>query len=203
MFGVERLCSAANRHVTGLEVLRGLRGAPATHVAVLIERGRDAQMGFMKADLRLGDLDHRAVVQLLYALDEEIRARYDEPVDAFVLKLDPEEVTSGRGAFVVAWAGEDAVGCGAVRLIDNETAELKRMYIVPGYRRQGLAGAVLRSLEDHARALGAIQVVLETVIDPPAAVALYRSAGYEEIPKFGPYVESGISFCMGKILERP
>ena len=159
-------------------------------------------MGFMQADLRLGDPDHQAVVQLLYALDEEIRARYDQPVEDFVLKLDPEEVAPGHGAFVVAWADEKAVGCGAVRLIDNETAELKRMYIVPEYRGQGLAGAILRLLEDHARALGATRVVLETVIGPPAAVALYRAAGYEEIPKFGPYVESEISFCMGKIIDR-
>jgi GNAT superfamily N-acetyltransferase len=160
-------------------------------------------MGFMQADLRLGDLDHQAVVMLLHALDEETRARYDEPVEDFVLKLDPEEVAPGHGAFVVAWADEKAVGCGAVRLIDNKTAELKRMYIVPEYRRQGMAGAILRCLEGHARALGATRVVLETVIDPPAAVALYRAAGYEAIPKFGPHVESEISFCMGKIFDRP
>ena len=160
-------------------------------------------MGFVQADLRPGDLDHQSVVQLLYALDEEIQARYDKPVEDFVLKLDPEEVAPGHGAFVVAWADEKAVGCGAVRLIDTETAELKRMYIIPDYRRQGLAGAILRFLEDRARALGATRVILETAIKPPAAVALYRAAGYEEIPKFGPYVESEISFCMGKNFEPP
>ncbi len=101
-------------------------GAPSPNGAVLTERGRNAEMGFMQADLRPGDLDHQDVVQLLHALDEEIRARYDEPVEDFVLKLDPEEVAPGHGAFVVAWADEKAVGCGAVRLIDNETAELSR-----------------------------------------------------------------------------
>jgi ribosomal protein S18 acetylase RimI-like enzyme len=104
---------------------------------------------------------------------------------------------------VVAWADERAVGCGAVRLIDNETAELKRMYIDPKYRRQGLAGSMLRFLENRARSLGATRVVLETVISPTAAVALYRAAGYEEIPQFGLYVGSEISFCMGKGLESP
>lgn len=157
----------------------------------------------MRADLRLGDLDQQAVVDLLYALDEEIQARYDKPVKDFVLKLDREEVAPGHGALVVAWADEKAIGCGAVRLIDAQTAELKRMYIVPEYRRKGLAGAILRFLEYRACALGATQIVLETVIDPPAAAALYRAAGYEEIPKFGPYVGSEISFCMGKNFERP
>src|SRR5664280_1665831 len=160
-------------------------------------------MVFMRADLRLGDLDDIAVVQLLHALDEEIRDRYDDPVEDFILKLSPEEVAPGHGAIVVAWADEEAVGCGAVRLIDAETAELKRMYIVPDYRRHGLAGAILRFLEDRARALRATQVILETVVNPPAAVALYRAAGYEVIPKFGPYVESEISFCMGKSFKPP
>jgi len=160
-------------------------------------------MVFMRADLRLGDLDDIAVVQLLHALDEEIRDRYDDPVEDFILKLSPEELAPGHGAIVVAWADEEAVGCGAVRLIDAETAELKRMYIVPDYRRHGLAGAILRFLEDRARALRATQVILETVVNPPAAVALYRAAGYEVIPKFGPYVESEISFCMGKSFKPP
>ncbi len=160
-------------------------------------------MGPMRADLRLSDLGHQSVVRLLDALDAEIRARYDEPVEDFVLNLDPEEVAPGHGAFVVAWVDGKAVGCGAVRVVDIETAELKRMFIDPQYRGQGLARAILRFLEDRARALGATQVVLETVINPPAAVALYRAAGYEVIPKFGPYVESEMSFCMGKSLDPP
>ena len=154
----------------------------------------------MQAEIRLGDPDDRAVVQLLHALDEEIRVRYDQPVEEYVLNLDPKEVAAGRGAFAVVWADEMAVGCGAVRLIDDETAELKRMYIAPEYRRQGLAGAMLRFLEDRAHGLGALRVVLETVADPSAAVALYRAAGYDQIPKFGPYVESEISICMGKLV---
>jgi GNAT superfamily N-acetyltransferase len=157
----------------------------------------------MRAELRSGDPGHPAVAQLLCALDEEIRARHDEPVEDVILALDPEEVAPGRGAFVVTWVDEEAVGCGAVRLLDEGTAELKRMYTVPGYRRHGVADAMLRFLEEHARALGASRVVLETVIDPPAAVALYRAAGYEEIPTFGPYVRSEISFCMAKVVGPP
>jgi GNAT superfamily N-acetyltransferase len=160
-------------------------------------------MVFMRADLRLSAIDDQAVVQLFHALDKEIRSRYDQPVEGFVLNLNPDEVASAHGAIVVAWEDEKAVGCGAVRLLDSETAELKRMYIVPEYRRKGIAGAILRFLENHAHGLGADRIVLETVIDPPAAVALYRAAGYREIPNFGPYVESDISFCLGKVLERP
>jgi hypothetical protein len=49
----------------------------------------------VQTDLGLGDLDHPGVIGLLYALDKEIRARHDEPVEDFVLKLDPEDVAPG------------------------------------------------------------------------------------------------------------
>jgi len=65
-------------------------------------------MGSVQADLRLADLDDPAIVQLVGALDEEIRSRYDEPVEDFVLRLGPEEVAPGRGAFVVAWVRADS-----------------------------------------------------------------------------------------------
>jgi putative acetyltransferase len=154
----------------------------------------------INVDLRLDDVDRAAAVQLIAALNAEIRDRYGEPLERFVLDLDPDDVAPGRGAFTLAWVGLEAVGCGAVRLIDANRAELKRMYVVPDYRGHGVAAAILRFLERHARSLGATRMVLETVTTPPAAVALYRGAGYEEIPKFGPYVDSGISFCMGKLL---
>lgn len=46
-------------------------------------------------------------------------------------------------------------------------------------------------------------MVLETVTTPPDAVALYRGAGYEPIPRFGPYVDSAISYCMANSLVEP
>lgn len=156
--------------------------------------------GVMHVELELVDLEHAAAVRLIAELDEEIRARYDEPIEDLYLSLDPDEMTPGRGVFALESTGREAVGCGGVRLLDVHTVELKRMYVRPEYRRRGVAAAMLEFLETHARALGASRVVLETVTGPPAATALYRAAGYGEIPKFGPYVESEISFCMGKAL---
>jgi putative acetyltransferase len=155
----------------------------------------------MQVDVRRGSLASPAATKLIAELNEEIRARHSEPLDGFYLSLENDEVELGRGAFALAWVEERAVGCGAVRLIDEDTAELKRMFVVPEFRRQGIVGAVLRFLESEAVALGASRVVLETVITPPDAVALYRGAGYEEIPRFGPYVDSEISYCMGRSLE--
>jgi GNAT superfamily N-acetyltransferase len=155
----------------------------------------------MQADVRKGSLVGPEATKLIAALNEEVQARYSEPLDPFYFSLDTDEVESGRGAFALAWVEQRAVGCGAARLIDDHTVELKRMFVIPEFRRQGIARAVLRFLESEALALGASRVVLETVTRPPDAVALYRGAGYQEIPRFGPYVDSAISYCMGKTLE--
>jgi len=155
----------------------------------------------MQVDVRVGELGHPAAAKLIVALDAEIRARYEDPIQGLVLDLGLAEVAPRLGAFALAWAGDDAVGCGAVRLIADDTAELKRMYVVPEYRRHGVASAILQFLESQARSLGASRIVLETVTSPPSARSLYQAFGYEQIDKFGQYVESEISYCMGKILR--
>lgn len=137
---------------------------------------------------------------LIAALDSEIQARYREPLDVD-LSLDAHEVAERSGCFALAWVERRAVGCGAVRLVDDDTAELKRMFVLPKFRRQGVAKTLLQFLENEAVALGATRVVLETVTAPAGAAALYRWAGYSEIPRFGPYVNSEISYCMGKRLD--
>jgi GNAT superfamily N-acetyltransferase len=157
----------------------------------------------MQADVRTASLASPAAAALIAALDEEIQARYRRPLDAFYFSLGDDEVGPGRGAFALAWVGGRAVGCGAVRLIDDDIAELKRMYVLPESRRQGVAAAVLRFLEREAVDLGASRMVLETVTTPPDAIAVYRHAGYQHIPRFGPYVDSEISYCMAKSLVEP
>jgi len=155
----------------------------------------------MHVDVRSASLASRAATKLIAQLDEEVQARYSEPLSAFYFSLESGEVERDRGTFALAWADGRAVGCGALRLINEDTAELKRMFVLPEFRRHGVAAAVLGFLEREALALGASRVVLETVTNPPDAVALYRRAGYTEIPRFGRYIDSAISYCMGKSLN--
>jgi ribosomal protein S18 acetylase RimI-like enzyme len=82
----------------------------------------------------------------------------------------------------------------------SEAAEIKRMYVVPAARRTGLARRMLEHLEATARQAGADLMVLETGIEQPEAIALYRSAGYEPVTKFGHYAWSPKSRCFGKPL---
>lgn len=74
------------------------------------------------------------------------------------------------------------------------------MYVREDYRRRGLAKSVLSHLEDSARAHGFDRLVLETGHILPEAVALYRAAGYEDVPPFGYYSDPAGSAHLGKVL---
>ena len=80
----------------------------------------------------------------------------------------------------------EGVACGGLRRLDDETAEVKRMYVRPEHRRRGHGRRLLRQLEAEARALGYTRVRLDTGPLQPAAAALYASAGYHPI---GAYTE--------------
>jgi GNAT superfamily N-acetyltransferase len=79
-------------------------------------------------------------------------------------------------------------------------AEIKRMYVAPEVRGRGVGRQLLVSLEAEARRLGISRLVLETGPRQPEALALYRGAGYVEIPLFGEYIGAEFSVCMAKDL---
>jgi GNAT superfamily N-acetyltransferase len=91
------------------------------------------------------------------------------------------ELVPPKGAFLVARLAGKPVGCGALRLLDMATGEVKHMWVDPEARGHGVGRALLSSLEEVARSLGCSVVRLDTSSHLPEAVALYRSAGYSEI----------------------
>jgi GNAT superfamily N-acetyltransferase len=145
-------------------------------------------------------IDSRAAVELILALNAELLAIYPEDDTANHFRLDADEVAPGRGAFLVAYAGDHALACGAIRLLDAETAEIKRMYVQPDARGLGLGRRLLGALEAEARILGAKKMVLETGPRQPEAIALYSSAGFSRIGAFGEYESSPLSVFMSKEL---
>lgn len=151
------------------------------------------------AELRRADILSPFAQELIAALNAELIERYpEEGVNFF--RLNPRDVESGRGGFYLAFVGGNAVGCGAVRRIDDTTAEIKRMYVAPAGRGYGIGRRMLTELEAEARRLGAQRLVLETGPRQPESLALYKNAGFLEIPLFGEYVSSPLSICMEKIL---
>ena len=146
------------------------------------------------------DLNAAESLALIGALNAELSAAHPEP-GACHFQLDPQEVTGDRGVFLIVRRGGEPVGCGALRVLDDETGEFKRMYVAPAVRGNGLGKRLVAALEAEARALGVRRMVLETGVRLAAAVALYRSMGFERIPLFGEYLSSPeTSLCMGKDL---
>jgi putative acetyltransferase len=142
--------------------------------------------------------DDPAGAALRIAQRAELDARYEsddhEPgappsaadIDVFLVATDP----SGRAA-----------GCGALRHLDQTTAEVKRMYVAPESRGSGVATAILRALESAALDRGWTTIKLETGPAQPDAMRFYEREGYREIPLFGAYIGSDVSVCFERVLK--
>jgi len=108
--------------------------------------------------------------------------------------------TPERGIYLVAYVDGKPVACGALRPLDADTAELRRMFVTASSRRQGIAKALLAELEKQAARLGFRRMRLETGNRQASAMALYEQQGFRLIPPFGEYVGDPVSVCFEKIL---
>ncbi|MFM2072417.1 MAG: hypothetical protein RLZZ623_2680 [Actinomycetota bacterium] len=144
--------------------------------------------------------DHVAQ-QLITELNADLRISSPEPGSNFFTLL-PEQVAPGAGAFVVAQLGGEPIGCGAVRLIEPHTAEIKRMYVRAGGRGSRIGTAIMHDLQRRAMHLGARRLVLETGPRQHAALALYARCGFTACAPWGEYLNSPTSLCFEKALGR-
>jgi len=140
--------------------------------------------------------------RLIAALDAGLAELYP-PEQRFGPNLKAQHLGDGRGTFLVARDAGRAVACGAIRLLDAKTAEVKRMYVEPDQRGKGVGRTVLGRLEAAARELGARRLVLETGTHSPEAIALYGRAGFRPIDCWGEYATSPTSVCMEKLFSGP
>jgi GNAT superfamily N-acetyltransferase len=122
--------------------------------------------------------------------------------------MQASELTPPWGAFFVGYLDLQPVTTGAWRFRDDvdrlgsaRPAEVKRMYVVPSARRQGLARLMLAHLEDTARAAGAETMILETGTAQPEAMALYEAGGYVPVEPFGHYRGAPLNRCYGRRLS--
>lgn len=125
--------------------------------------------------------DHPDALRLVELYFAELRLRLGsfEAPSAADLRADAD-----GGAVLVAYERGEAVACGSLRLLDAETAEVKRMFVVPEARGRGHARQILRALEDRARSLGCTRVVLDTAAPLTEAGGLYLAEGYDEIARY-------------------
>jgi putative acetyltransferase len=88
------------------------------------------------------------------------------------------------GTFLVALNGEQVIGSGALRRLDNETAELKRMWLLEAYHGQGIGYRLITQLFDFAREQGYSRARLQTSPEQVRALAFYRKVGFYEISSY-------------------
>jgi GNAT superfamily N-acetyltransferase len=119
----------------------------------------------------------------------QIRDLFTEYVDSLGFQLDfqdyqkefdelPGEYTPPHGRLILALEGHTAVGCIALRKLDEKTCEMKRMYVRPEYRGKGIGRRLAEILIDEARGIGYMIMKLDTIATMKAAIALYRSMGF-------------------------
>lgn len=147
---------------------------------------------------------HPDALAMIAAVQGEYVARYGGEDET---PLDPAMFDPPRGSFFIGYVDGRPVASGAWRRRDDvealgstSTAEIKRMYVDPAARGQGLARDMLAHLERTAAEAGADTMVLETGTAQPEAIALYESADYVPVEKFGHYAWSPKSRCYGKRL---
>lgn len=141
-----------------------------------------------------GQAASERATRALAAYFAELDERIEGGVETELLQvLPPEEVTPPRGDFLLMTelATGKVLGCGGVRVLGEGTVELRRMWLVPDVRGQGLGRFLLRALENRARALGGQRVVLSLNSALAEALALYESAGYTPVDAYedNPYVD--------------
>tara|TARA_B110000008_G_scaffold255030_1_gene271378 strand:- start:584 stop:1030 length:447 start_codon:yes stop_codon:yes gene_type:complete len=101
---------------------------------------------------------------------------------------------------VMVYQDKQAIGCGAFKKFDDETAEIKRMYVKINHRGYGIAQAILNSLELWASEKDFKKCILETGDRQIEAIKFYNKSGYIRIANYGQYAQMDNSNCFEKLV---
>jgi DNA-binding MarR family transcriptional regulator/GNAT superfamily N-acetyltransferase len=128
------------------------------------------------------DWDARRCIRAYFA---ELDRRSEQGFDpGGSIPAGPDELVPPAGTFLIAYLRGEPVGCGAVKHHPDAPSELKRMWVAESARRLGIGRRLLTELEACAVRSGASTARLETNRALVEAIAMYRSAGYVEVPAF-------------------
>ncbi len=97
----------------------------------------------------------------------------------------PGKYAPPRGRLMLAWDEGRAVGCVALRPVDDETCEMKRLYVRPGVRGRQLGQRLAQRVCDDARDAGYRRICLDTLPGMSSALRIYSTLGFQPI---APYV---------------
>jgi putative acetyltransferase len=137
------------------------------------------------------NLDFQA---LILELDKDLAIKNGEKNDFFAQYNKIDLIQN----VVIAYEGDKAVGCGAMKKYENGVMEIKRMFVPIEKRGKGIAGKILTELQVWAKELGYRKCVLETGDKMIEAIGLYNKSNFKIIPNYGQYANIKSSICFEK-----
>jgi GNAT superfamily N-acetyltransferase len=136
---------------------------------------------------------------LVAAMEAWVAENFGPPTPDRTSTVRPDEMAPPDGVFVILYEDGAPVAGGGLRRLDEDVAEIKRMFVEPSARGRGHGRRVLLELETAAAELGYRRLRLDTAQSLTTATALYRSAGYRDIPDYNG--NSYASFWGEKVLS--
>lgn len=158
--------------------------------------------------------DHGEAVRLRAEQQREIDARYAQPgMPPVTSGPDPRDQVDPSIVFATLLLRVDGEPAGHAAMRDlsgrddhqgglhpDGTAEVKRVYVAPGFRGRGLSRTLMNAAEDVARAAGVRHLILESGLMQPESLGLYLRLGYDPVEPFGVFADEPDSRCFGKWL---
>ncbi|HKS03553.1 MAG TPA: GNAT family N-acetyltransferase [Arthrobacter sp.] len=152
-----------------------------------------------RLNIRKVSWSNRVGADLRAAQQAELDARFGCPDH----EPGPKPSEADTAVFLVAYdkGSGQPVGCGGLRLLDSETAEIKRLYVLPYTRGSGVASSILAALEAEAFAQGLTRIMAEAGSAQTDGRNFYANSGFDQVPNFGPYIGVEHSYCFAKTLN--
>jgi putative acetyltransferase len=133
---------------------------------------------------------------LVAQLDAHLAGIYGEEQDFFTQHNKVDAIKH----VVVVYLEDEPVGCGGIKAYSDTEMEIKRMFVQPEQRGQGIASDILTVLESWAKEMGYAETILETLVVKESVIAMYARNGYALVPNYGQYIGVDSSVCMRKAI---
>jgi putative acetyltransferase len=101
---------------------------------------------------------------------------------------------------VVVYRDDKPVGCGCIKAYSDSEMDIKRMFVQPEHRGQGISSDILTVLETWAKELGYSETILDTLVVKKNVIVMYARNGYAMMPNYGQYKGVDSSVCMRKVI---
>ena len=108
-----------------------------------------------------------------------------------------------HGRLLLAVSGSTVAGCIALKKVDDQVCEMKRLFVREEFRGKGVGKQLTKALWDEARAIGYQRMRLDTLPSMKEAIAMYRSLGFKPIPPYRDLPDPGALFMEVKLNRIP